>query len=99
MTQPRPELASWNAQLKTEIDLWQNLLHTYKARPLPGRLGTLVQPTWLAALARLDRAGELLPNAYQQASGILVSQADSEVAFAELELTRLAAQIKTLKVG
>lgn len=97
MTDLHPEQPEWQAKLAKEINLWQGLLSYYKSTPMPGRVGSQIMPMWLAALARLDRAGQTMPVAYQQASGKGVSQADQEVAYAQIELNRVANLITSLK--
>mgnify|MGYP001134536447 CR=1 FL=1 len=97
MTDLHPEQPDWQAKLEQEISLWQGLLSYYKSTPMPGRVGSMVMPIWLAALARLDRAGQLMPVAYQQANGKGVSQADQEVAYAQIELTRVGNLISSLR--
>lgn len=92
-----PGQADWNGKLQKEVTYWQGLLNYYKTTPFSTRLGTQVLPNWLAALARLDRAGQLFTEGYHDNNGIKVSQGDQEVAFAETELPRVAVLITKLK--
>ncbi len=97
MTAPHPEQSSLFEKLGKETGYWQELANYYKTHQMPLRVGSQVMPVWLAALARLGRAGEILPAAYRSADGIAISQADQEVAFAELEISRTSKIILSLR--
>ena len=97
MTDTRPDLSSWYDQLDAEFQSWQTILNYYQNTPMPGRIGSSLMPDWLAALAHLQQAAQLIPQGYHQADGILVSQGDQAVAYARQELTYLGSLINGLK--
>jgi hypothetical protein len=97
MTDPHPEQPGWFEKLGKEIGYWQDLANYYKTNQMPQRVGSQVMPVWLSALARLGRAGKVFPAAYHSANGIAISQADQEVAFAELEISRTSIIMMSLR--
>lgn len=88
MTDTHPEDPQWFVKVNQEIKLWSNTFDYYKNTPMPGRVGSLIAPVWLAALEHLSLAGPKLIDGYQQSDGILVSQGDQQVGFAELQLQK-----------
>jgi len=92
-----PDEEVWYERLENEFSSWRKLLQYYKTTPMPGKVGSLLLPEWLAALARLERASELMPISYRKADGIGVSRADQEIDYAEFELIQLNKLIAYLK--
>lgn len=84
-----PDQQAWLEKLQKEVKYWQDLLMRYKAAHFSSRLETQVLPDWLAALAWLDRGGQLLVTGHRVADGIKVSQGDQQVAFAGVALAKV----------
>lgn len=92
-----PDQQAWSESLQKEVKYWQNLLIGYKSSHLSSRLETQLLPNWLAALAWLDRGGQLLLTGHRQADGIKVSQGDEQVAYAEVALDKVGELLVSLK--
>lgn len=89
MSSVHPDDPDWPVKFKRETDYWRKLQSYYKTNPMPGRIGTQLIPNWLAALTEVNKAGELLTKGYQQSDGILISQSNQQIAYAEQQIKLL----------